>query len=852
MSNESEPSTASDEITPVHSVTVETNEVNLEGSIQLGVNKSQASGSVSKFIASNKDDESSWSSSSEDMDENDQDYEPESIRQGRKLGLNEANLNINASSVADETNKRKKSNDGSSIPVKRAYTFVNRKRNPRTTAAMRKRWIEELSDLSDGDIKAFTCCKILKCFSQCNIPFLRGKMRLYREMTYGNRRITLTQMLCSDGLIYYDGRTVCNAFLNKAFRFSFDMITAVRNGNKEEISQVAAASSSSPFCQLSLSSDRNTEQRDAIITFLERLADNCGDKMPDSAEIHLPFFRKRDVLHSFKDEFRILYPIDVSLPSNSYFYRVWRQYARNIKVRKLGRFAKCTICEQLREGLAEATKNGDHKRQSLIKKMKTEHNEMVGRERREYKKKRDKARLQPTEYMSMIVDGADQSAFGLPHFMIKTKDDRGHTIKVRLVGLLEHNQVNKLRLFTLTEEFPSGANHVIEAIHRFLAERINESALPRVFYIQVDNCTKENKNRYIFAYIESLIRWNIFDQVEVGFLPVGHTHEDIDQTFSRTSDRLRCNNAITLSDLHHELKQVYNERTTVVEMKNVANWSGLCENEKCLSNIKNFSKYRYFRFNRVAPTEETPDISTSCMVKVNVSEEWVQLNSGSRGGASGFIKFVPDLRKTPPLEIVCPDGKEKVTECISAAESRIPSTEKVQQLLELRDSVFRPRSEPFHWDLQNSVEWNNSAVLRDDETDSDEEVVENQNQQVQENDNTAHGEYTYELNSFVAVMANAEDDGTPFWIGKINKLHKNDGAVVTKITVHWFDVTDKSEIFNGKYYPSYTNEKTKRSSKRSLMKDDIPVDSVIINFKCLTKQHRLPAMVSQHLRSLKS
>ncbi len=226
----------------------------------------------------------------------------------------------------------------------------------------------------------------------------------------------------------------------------------------------------------------------------------------------------------------------------------------------------------------------------------------------------------------MIVDGADQSAFGLPHFMIKKKDDRGHTLKVRLVGLLEHNQLNKLRLYTLTEEYPTGANHVIEAVHRFLSERVNQSTLPRTFYIQVDNCTKENKNRFLFSYIESLIHWNIFDQVEVSFLPVGHTHEDIDQTFSRTSDRLRCNNAITLRDLHHELKQVYNDQTSVVSMKNVANWSGLCEKESCLTNIKNFSKFRYFRFNREASKENGDEIATTCMVRTSVTDNWVKLN----------------------------------------------------------------------------------------------------------------------------------------------------------------------------------------------------------------------------------
>ena len=49
-----------------------------------------------------------------------------------------------------------------------------------------------------------------------------------------------------------------------------------------------------------------------------------------------------------------------------------------------------------------------------------------------------RARLHSSKYCSIIVDGADQSAFGLPHFTTKPKSNRGHALKVKLIGLLEH------------------------------------------------------------------------------------------------------------------------------------------------------------------------------------------------------------------------------------------------------------------------------------------------------------------------------------------------------------------------------------------------------------------------------
>ncbi len=425
--------------------------------------------------------------------------------------------------------------------------------------------------------------------------------------------------------------------------------------------------------------------------------------------------------------------------------------------------------------------------------------------------------------------------------MVKTKDDRGHSLKVRLIGLLEHNQKNQLSLFTLTEEYPTGANHVIETVHRFLSERVNQSTLPRTFYIQVDNCTKENKNRFLFSYIECLIRWRLFDEVVVSFLPVGHTHEDIDQTFSRTSDRLRCNDAITLNDLHAELRTVYNDKTSVVSMNNVINWSGLCETEKCLTNLKNFSKFRYFKFSRPASSD-----SILCMIKVNTTDEWMNIKELSpKGTISSFTKFTPDLRKTPPLQVKCPEGKEKVTECITAAEGRIPSVEKVEELLALRDKVFQDRTEELHWDLNNCVELNSSGLLREDGDDEDNGSDEIQPLSVAAAENEVSSDYRYEINSFVAV--NTGEEG--FWVAKIINVHRNEDNIINRLTVHWFDTDKDSDIFTCRYFPSYNNIK-KKASKRTPMRDDITVDSVIVNFPRLTKLSKLPASVSQHLRTL--
>ncbi|KAJ8018150.1 hypothetical protein HOLleu_44019 [Holothuria leucospilota] len=57
----------------------------------------------------------------------------------------------------------------------------------------------------------------------------------------------------------------------------------------------------------------------------------------------------------------------------------------------------------------------------------------------------------------------------------------------------------------------------------------------------------------------------------IHFLPVGHTHEDIDQMFSCVARQLRCHNAFTLQDLEHEASISYSPPIKMVQVTMVPN-----------------------------------------------------------------------------------------------------------------------------------------------------------------------------------------------------------------------------------------------------------------------------------------
>ena len=75
--------------------------------------------------------------------------------------------------------------------------------------------------------------------------------------------------------------------------------------------------------------------------------------------------------------------------------------------------------------------------------------------------------------------------------------------------------------------------------HENLPELGSFKPLPRILLLQLDNSGKDNKNKHVFAFCSELVARGVFKIVEVGFLMVGHTHEDVDALFSKVSAELR-------------------------------------------------------------------------------------------------------------------------------------------------------------------------------------------------------------------------------------------------------------------------------------------------------------------------
>ncbi len=394
--------------------------------------------------------------------------------------------------------------------------------------------------------------------------------------------------------------------------------------------------------------------------------------------------------------------------------------------------------------------------------------------------------------------------------------------------------------------------------------------------------------------MEFLVSVKVFETVEVGFLPIGHTHEDIDQCFSQTSGRLRQHTAVTLEDLHHQLSFTNQCRTKVSHMKRIVNWKGLCDLEHCIRKISNITQYRYFKFTRAFSEEDSMNntpVSTMCHVRSSCYDNWKELYVGKNGdGQKGLLKKCPDIRKTPPLVISCSDSVDDITKRFVSEEGRINDTNKLMQLYELRDFVFTNRTDKFHWDLTNSAETSHCAELQSADSEADnqdhgvdeiapkvppnsggntevEQTVLGNSESVQKWNvaaastvatETPISKVTYNLGSFVAVQASEPNEGgeSKFWIGKVTeKTYQPGQNYVSKIKVHWYDNKENQTPLQGQYYPCYkTGKKYSKAQARSVRRkiqipynDMVDTDAVIVTFDNLTKRNRLPLAVQKKL-----
>ncbi|XP_061174842.1 uncharacterized protein LOC133183984 [Saccostrea echinata] len=314
------------------------------------------------------------------------------------------------------------------------------------------------------------------------------------------------------------------------------------------------------------------------VAWLREFSANYAEKLPNEIKLNLPPCLTKKYVYE-------LYLEQASNPvSKSHFYKLWKRELPFVTIPKRSRFSKCDKCTLIKEHLS--TCRDKSQREKLIK-MREKHLRQQNEERKKYYKHISKAKNNPEKYLSIIVDAMDQNKTYLPHFLYNGKYlSNMWKLRLNLMGVIIHG-IGIYGFFDFFQ-WSHGSNLTISILIHCL---LMLETLPDTLYLQMDNCPGQNKNRFILGFLCWLVEIGIFKKIKISFLMVGHTHEDIDQVFSRFSSLLSRRSVLTLPKLMTSFEKCYTPTPTGIRTDKVFNVSEALN----LENISGHSKPHVFK-----------------------------------------------------------------------------------------------------------------------------------------------------------------------------------------------------------------------------------------------------------------
>ena len=191
------------------------------------------------------------------------------------------------------------------------------------------------------------------------------------------------------------------------------------------------------------------------------------------------------------------------------FDGVWDKYFPYFRQRKGKRACTCDDCGEFRDLLS---KERDPKVRVKIERNRAKHLALVREERHRYYFRQKLAQDRPDLFLSLIIDGMDQSTCYLPNL-----HDSVHLstpLNVKLTGAIAHGRPNPRRVFLSTDHAGN-----TDLYCQVLVETLKEvcggdfSKLPPVLFLQLDNTGSTNKNNLEVAMASYLVERGIHSEV---------------------------------------------------------------------------------------------------------------------------------------------------------------------------------------------------------------------------------------------------------------------------------------------------------------------------------------------------
>lgn len=283
------------------------------------------------------------------------------------------------------------------------------------------------------------------------------------------------------------------------------------------------------------------------------LSEELGKDVRNLVKIPAALYNgKRDVYEEFLKRGRL--PMTIKYKT---FVRYWLKYLWHVIISEWQPFAKCDVCIAFRTALLNET---DKVKLEELKSKQEVHRQQVTLARKRLHARECLAKFYPQYFLTVYADGMDIKKSNIPRtralLTSKSVESSGQPLDTKLLGVQSIGR--GFHGFWSYPHFAANNNVTLTCMLEYFAFVVKEEGrLPPFLYIQFDNSGKDNKSVYLLAFVGYLLLLGLTKQVEVHFLPVGHTHSRIDQAFSCINRKLGAEDLLTLDHLIQKVKYLF-------------------------------------------------------------------------------------------------------------------------------------------------------------------------------------------------------------------------------------------------------------------------------------------------------
>jgi hypothetical protein len=779
-------------------------------------------------------------------------------------------------------------------PVPKGRVATDLKRKPESFLSPRehKRQTYQAERLSKlPAVEDIECCT-KKCISQCFGDQVSAENFRLKYFSFPNdavRKSWLKDKLLpgvddnvdsSTKIFTINGYRVCYKLLEQLLGASTSLLTSLKGtpNCKNGPNTFRPSRTSIPF------RGKMFTKREHVACWLN-LQKAFYDIQPDRDYVALPFAFKVEVYNQYCKETFSSPEFDKTWPrvQKSLFYDVWKKDVKGLKCCRFHRFMVCDTCSTLNQKLLRQSLSQSERNKWAD--TKDHHLQTVRMDRTLYEARILEAMRMHNNVLSITIDGSDNAKYGFPYFPSKThSSQKGHKIISKLYGAIVHGRWAATYIYS--GNMTGGTNVTIEVLHRILTSLQREgSKFPRKLYLQLDNTVSTNKSKYVKAYLKSLVDTGIFEEIEVHYFQVGHTHCDIDQLFSRIAIYLLDKCIFTFQELLDACKMAlsgmdgwmkYTERIT-----HFCNWKSTIE--PFLVPVHHFSgitKFRAFRFTKKegrgilmvkrSILDDGPwhDFSYRTNTAQSITRDDMVLNADWFRNTRFHDYEIPALPVMNGVEREYQQLHISIVNCAQRIKDEVDDDEKANIIIqELEDEIQSWRAEkvcPCSWDFSIYL---NPTTVTDEEaaflSEADLAAIpalarERAEQRLYAMENGLPLDVS-EVCQGMMVITEPNDDpfNAPFWLAEVMQTYgdRNDEHY-GKIKVCWYapKVHKSSDIgnltpmryLNGGFVTLATIRNSKNNRKgREIQRDNsymdlIDVESVSYVFNRLTHTQKLP------------